>query len=107
MSTSKQTAAEMVKLYFETKSPITATLIKKKKYPDDATLTKFQMHPFVIRFQQTGSVEDSRQENTGRPRSRRMDVKSQNGSQTEHVLQILLVELCTYFFINKIEFYVP
>ena len=81
MATSKQAAAEIVRLYFETKSPTTATLIMKKKYPDDARLTKFRMHQLVIRFQQTGSVEDSRQKNSGRPRprSRRMEfVKSQN-----------------------------
>ena len=41
MVPSKQTAAEIVKLYFETKFPIPAILIMKKKYPGDATLTKF------------------------------------------------------------------
>ena len=87
MATSKQTAAEIVKLYFETKSPITVILTMKKKYPDDATLIKFQMHQLVIRFQQTGSAELSRQKNSGRPRSRRMDVvKSQNGRHIEHLL---------------------
>ena len=58
----------------------------KKKYPDDATLTKFQMHQLVITFQQTGSVENGRQKNSGRPRSRRMDIgKSQNKRHIEHL----------------------
>ena len=38
----------------------------KKKYPDHARLTKLQMRRLVIRFQQTGLVEDSHQKNGGR-----------------------------------------
>ena len=52
----------------------------KKKDPDGARLTKLKMHRLVIRFQQTKSFKDSRQKNSGQPRSRKLDiVKSQNG----------------------------
>ena len=58
--TSNQKAAEIVKLIFKTKSQKTVIRMVKKKYPDDARLTKLQIHRLVITFQQTGSVEDSR-----------------------------------------------
>ena len=60
----------------------------KRKYPDDASLTKLlQMHKLVIKLQLTGSVEDSRQKNSGRSRSRRLDVViSQNGRHIDHLM---------------------
>ena len=58
--TSNQKAAEIVKLIFKTISPRTVMCMVTKKYPDDARLTKLQMHRLVITFQQNGSVEDSR-----------------------------------------------
>ena len=58
----------------------------KKKYPDDVRLTKLQMHRLVLRFKQTRSVIDSRQKNSGRSRSRRLDeIKSQNSRHIEHL----------------------
>ena len=78
--------------------------IMNKKYPDDARLTKLQMHLLVFRFQRTRWAKDSCQNNSGRPRARRLDVVK---SQNEHLMKILLDELCTYLFINKIDFYVP
>ena len=46
-----------------------------------------EMHRFVIRFQQTKLFKDNRQKNSGRPRSRKLDVvKSQNGRHIEHLM---------------------
>ena len=72
------------KLYFETKSPTNVTRIMKTKDPDDARLTKLEMHRLVIRFQWTKSFNNSRQKNSGQATSRKLDiVKSQNGRHIE------------------------
>jgi hypothetical protein len=84
MATSKQEAAEKVKLYFETKSPVTVIRMMQKKYPDDNRLTKLQVHWLVNIFQQTGSVEDSRHNNSGRPRSSR---SLENVAEIQQVIQ--------------------
>lgn len=81
---SNQKAAEIVKLYFETKSPVTVIRMIQKKYPEDDRLTKLQIHQLVNRFQQTGSVEDSRHNNGGRPRSSR---SFENVAEIQQVIQ--------------------
>ena len=54
MATSSKKAAEVVKLYFETKSPVTVIRRMQKLYPEDERLTKVQIHRLVKRFEQTG-----------------------------------------------------
>ena len=71
------------KLYFETKSLTNVTCIMKTKDPDDTRLTKLEMQRLVIRFQWTKSFNNSRQKNSGRPTSRKLDVKSPNGGHIE------------------------
>lgn len=66
-------AAEVVQLYFETHSPVTVIRVMRKRHPLDTKLTKLQVHRLLRRFQQTGLVEDTRLENTGRPRTSRSD----------------------------------
>lgn len=60
MDISKQKAAEVVKLYFETHSPVKVIRVMRKGHPSDTKLTKLQVHRLVRRFQQTGSEEDAR-----------------------------------------------
>ena len=60
---SNQKAAEVFKLYFETKSPVIVTHMMQKKYPEDERVTKLQVHLLFYKFQQTESVEYS-QHNT-------------------------------------------
>ena len=84
MATSNKKAAEVVKLYFETKSPVTVIRMMQKKYLEDERLTMLQVHRLVNRFQQTGSVEDSRHNNSGRPRSSR---SSENVAEIQEVIQ--------------------
>ena len=76
MATSNQKAAEVVKLYHETKFPVTVNRKMKNKYPDDDRLTKVQVVKLVKivvklvkRFEHTGSDEDKRHKNSGRSRS--------------------------------------
>lgn len=62
---------EVVKLYYESYSPITVIRSMKKRYPNEEKLNKMQVHRIVKRFEQTGSVGDTRHANTGRPKSAR------------------------------------
>lgn len=64
MDISKQKAAEVVKLYFETHSPVKVIRVMRKGHPSDTKLTKLQVHRLVRRFQQTGSEEDARLKKT-------------------------------------------
>ena len=50
------------------------------------------MHPVVKRFQQTGSVEDSRHNNRGRQRSSR---SSENIEEVQEVIQEVIQETKT------------
>lgn len=70
---SNQKAAKVVQLYFKTHSPVTVIRVMRKRHPLDNKLTKLQVHRLVRRFQQTGSVEDTRLKNTGRPLTSRSD----------------------------------
>ena len=83
MATSNQKAADVVKLYFETKSPVTVARMMRKTYSKDARLTKQQVYRLVNKFQQTGSAGDSRHNNNGRPRSSR---SSENIAEIKEVI---------------------
>ena len=73
MAPSKEQSKEVVKLYYESKSPVTVIRIMKRKYPELGELNKKQMKRIVQRFEATGSIEDGRHTNPGRPRSVRTD----------------------------------
>ena len=91
MSTSNQKAAEVIKLYFETKSPVTVIHMIQKKYPEDDRLKKLQVHQLVHRFQQTRSVEDNQHSNSGNFK-KSIDVV---------LMEILIGEFHYNFFANK------
>ena len=64
--------AEVVKLYYKSQSPITVIREMQKIFPEEERLSRQQVHRTDIeRFEQTGSVIDGRQKNSGRPRSAR------------------------------------
>ena len=63
--------AKVVKLYYTSRSPITVIREMQKLYPEEERFTRQQVHRIVRRFEQTGSVIDGRQKNSGRPRSAR------------------------------------
>lgn len=69
MAASSQKAAEAVQLYFETRSPVTVIRTMHKRYPNDENMSKLQVLRLVKRFQQTGSVQDGRHNNTGKART--------------------------------------
>ena len=71
MEMSGQKAAEIVQLYFESRSPISVIRMMQKRYPGEDKLSKLQVCRLVKRFQLTGSVEDGRHSNPGRPKSGR------------------------------------
>ena len=84
MAASSQKAAEAVQLYFETSSPVTVIRTMHKQYPKDKKLSKQQILRLVKRFQQTGSVQDSRHYNTGRPRTSR---SAENIADVEKIIE--------------------
>ena len=63
--------AKVVKLYYTSRSPITVIREMQTLYPEEERFTRQQVHRIVRRFEQTGSVIDGRQKNSGRPRSAR------------------------------------
>ena len=71
MEMSRQKAAEIVQLYFESRSPISVIRMMQKRYPGEDKLSKLQVCRVVKRFQLTGSVEDRRHSNPGRTKSGR------------------------------------
>ena len=73
MAPSKEQSKEVVKLYYESKSPVTVIRTMKRKYPELGELNKKQIKRIVQRFEATGSIEDRRHTNPGRPRSVRTD----------------------------------
>ena len=73
MAPSKEQSKEVVKLYYESKSPVTVIRTMKRKYPELGELNKKQIKRIVQRFEATGSIEDRRHTNAGRPRSVRTD----------------------------------
>jgi hypothetical protein len=60
---------EVVKLYYESYSPVRVIRSMQKRYPEDGKLSKMQVHRIVKRFEQSGSVIDRRHGNTGRPKA--------------------------------------
>lgn len=73
MVLSQALAAEVVKLYYSTSSPVTVIREMAKRYPDQERLNKLQIRRIVTRFEQTGSVADKRHTNPGRPKSVRSE----------------------------------
>lgn len=71
MEFSSKHYAEVVRLFYQTKSPIYVIRMMKKQYPDYKELNKWKIYRMVQRFEQTGSVLDFRHKNEGRPRSAR------------------------------------
>ena len=60
MVPSKEQSKEVVKLYYESKSPVTVIRTMKRKYPELGELNKKQIKRIVQRFEATGSIEDGR-----------------------------------------------
>ena len=62
--------AEIIDLFYQTKSVVTIMREMNKRHPG---LRKYfyrtQIHRIIKRFLLTGSIEDGRHENSGRPRS--------------------------------------
>ena len=69
MVPTKDYCKEIVKIHYETKSPITVIRTMHKRYPDLGKLDKKQIHRIVKRFEVMGSIEDGRHNNLGRPKS--------------------------------------
>lgn len=69
MAPTKEQCSEVVKLYYETKSPVTVIRMMRKKYPDMGDMYTKQIQRIVQRFAAKGSIEDGRHRNPGRPRS--------------------------------------
>lgn len=88
MATLNQKAAEIVMLYFETKSPVTVIRMIQKKYPGDERDTRLQLHRLVNRFGRTGSIKDSRHKNSGIPKS---SCNSENVAEIRGVIQVKLI----------------
>ena len=59
----------IVKIYYETKSPITAIRTMHKRYPNVGKLDRKQIHRTVKQFEVMGSTEYGRHNNMGRPKS--------------------------------------
>ena len=51
----------------------------QENYSEDGRVTKLQVNRLVNRFQQTGSVEDCQQNNSGNFKKRLNVIKAQNG----------------------------
>ena len=68
MQMSRHKAAEIVQLYLESRSPISVIRMMQKRYPGEDKLSKLQVCKVVKRFKLTGSVEDRRHRNPGRPK---------------------------------------
>ena len=73
MAPSKIQCTEIVKLYFQTKSLKAVKLKMKKSHPHLGNLNERTIQRIVKRFEESGSVEDRRHCNPGRPRSARSD----------------------------------
>jgi transposase len=73
MMASKEQCTEIVKLYFQTKSLKTVKLKIKRSHPDLEKLNDKTLQRIVKRFEESGSIEDRRHCNPGRPRSARSD----------------------------------
>ncbi len=71
MAPSMEQCCEIVKLYYQYKSLKTVVKLMKKTHPDIEKLNTKQIQRIVKRFEESGSVEDRRHSNTGRPRSAR------------------------------------
>ena len=84
MLLSKQKAVEVVQLYFESHSPTTTIRVMQKRYPGDEKLSRYQIHRIVNRFKQTGSVEDGRHANNGRPKTSR---SAENVSEVRTIIE--------------------
>ena len=76
MTTSTERHREIIKQYNESNSVVIVVRKMQKLYPEAERLNRMQVHRFVRRFVQTGSVLDQRFKNTGRPRSSRDETKS-------------------------------
>ena len=61
--------SEIVKLYYETHSPIAVIRLMQKQYPEDEKLNRVQVHRIVKRFEESGSIKDRRHANAGRLRT--------------------------------------
>ena len=61
-------SAEIGKLYYSAKSPVTVLRELKKKYPAE-NIKKNHVYRAVKRFEETGSVTDGRHRNSDRPKS--------------------------------------
>ena len=69
MALTKDHCKEIVKIYYETKSPITVIRTTHKMYPDVGKLDTKQKQRIVKRFEVMGSIENGRHNNLGCPKS--------------------------------------
>ena len=77
MAPTKDHCKEIVKIYYETISPITVIKTMHKRYPDVGKLDKKQIDRIVKRFEVMGSIEDGRHNNLGRPKSVRNEATNE------------------------------
>ena len=66
-----QQKAEVVKLYYQTKSPAIVINEMMKKYPNCGKLERHHVKRIVKRFEKSGTVSDGMHFNTGRPKTGR------------------------------------
>ena len=71
MAPSKRQSCEIVKLYYQSKSLKTVVKTMKKTHNDLENLNIKLVQRIVKRFEESGSVEDRRHDNPGRPRTAR------------------------------------
>lgn len=73
MDFTAQQRGQIVRLYYLYKSPSCVLEVVKKEFPGCKKLSKRQLHRFVRKFEETGSLKDDRKENPGRPKASRSD----------------------------------
>lgn len=69
MEPSAQQLADVVKLFYETKSATTVIRVVKQKYPGLIKLNRSRIYRIVRKFENRGTVTDVREKNAGRPKS--------------------------------------
>ncbi len=85
-------ATEVVKLYYSTSSPTTVIREMAKRHPDQKKLSKMQVRRIIHRFERTGSIEDGRHSNSGRPKAVR---SAENNAGIYSVIEKNTPEICT------------
>lgn len=83
MAPTQAQSCEVIKLYYECKSLKTVVKTIKKNHPELEKFNTKQVQRIVKRFEESGSVEDRRHTNTGRPRSVRT---SENLERVKNVI---------------------